>query len=854
MKFQLPRFSIFAILFLLLFFLLVVVFFPSLLEVGELDPQYVLGMVIFLVMMLTLVNTSRTNIRLRLLAEVADSIGRGDYSSRSELKGDDSIGRLAESVNLMANAIETSIADLEESREKLEQSGTKLEEQNEELSRSIDLQVKFGAFLSKIASMEINIIANTAIDSLLDLSRGQIGLFFLYDEQKEDLVCLTRRTLDQAFLKNFSDNGSMEGLPGEVVRQRRWLNLEDVDANALPDINLGFTRARVQSIYGIPVVFQKKLLGVVILAGLSKLDDATRQALANHVEVLANSLINAVTYRAVQKQSIQLEDVNKELLAAHKQKSEFVANMSHELRTPLNSIIGFSGILLKNRKGNLSGTDLNRVEKINRNGRHLLSLINDILDLSKIEAGHTDFLFEDTDLIPIVRDVAEMLQPQADAKSLEVILDLSEPSIRANTDGHKLKQILINLIGNAIKFTKKGSVTVRCEMLDASKQRVRIQVIDSGIGISQEKLDVIFEAFSQADSSTSREFGGTGLGLTISRSIIEMLSGTLTVASEPGRGSTFTIVFEGVSERHPGAKAPPDQKGVAKEAVAEPEKAKETGARLAQEKEDRTSKRIVETVTAVASSSATPGEDRSKAELRRILPITPGKKILVVDDDPDARDFLIQYIQELGAEAKECGDSTRVLALVREFKPDLVTLDIMMPESNGWEVLAALKADPTLSHVPVVIISMVADRNKAISLGAVDALTKPVAQGEFMACARRSLNSDEIAGRRILVVDDLREYQELMKLWLGEDKNDIRTADNGKEAMALMESFRPEVIFLDLMMPIMDGFTFLREIRANAQYEDVPVIVITAKSLSSAERQWIEARAEKIFVKGEDLR
>ena len=561
-----------------------------------------------------------------------------------------------------------------------------------------------------------------------------------------------------------------------------------------------------------------------------------------------------MTYRAVQKQSIQLEDVNRELLAAHKQKSEFVANMSHELRTPLNSIIGFSGILLKNRKGNLSGTDLNRVEKINRNGRHLLSLINDILDLSKIEAGRMDFLFEDTDLIPIVRDVAEMLQPQADAKSLELIMDLSETSVRANTDGHKLKQVLINLIGNAIKFTKKGSVTIRCEMLDASKQRVRLQVIDSGIGISQEKLDVIFEAFSQADSSTSREFGGTGLGLTISRSIIEMLSGSLTVASEPGKGSTFTIVFEGVSEKRRGATATHDQKEEAKEAVAKSEKSEETGTPSAQEKEDRTSKRIIETVTAVASSSATPGEDRSKAELRRILPITPGKRILVVDDDPDARDFLIQYIQELGAEAKECGDSTRVLDLVREFKPDLVTLDIMMPESNGWEVLAAMKADPTLSHVPVVIISMVADRNKAISLGAVDALTKPVAQGEFMACARRSLNSDEIAGRRILVVDDLREYQELMKHWLGEDKNDIRTAGNGKEALALMESFRPEVIFLDLMMPIMDGFTFLREIRANDQYEDVPVIVITAKSLSSAERQWIEARAEKIFVKGEDLR
>ena len=794
----------------------------------ELNPIHLAIFLIVLILFSLLLQFRRTNERLDLLAKIADKIGQGNYDTQSGDTGIDSIGRLAGSVNLMAQKIGVAVLELEESQNDLEVSRVQLEEQNRELSLVVRRQEKFGEFLSKVASIEINSIAITALDHLIDLSDSQLGLIYIYDEQANRLVCLSKKSLDSSLLSSFSEDGSMEGLPGEVLRRRKWITLEDIDSESLPDINLGFTQGKIRNLYGIPVLFQKKLLGVVILAGLRSLDTLIRQVLSNHIDALANSLINAITYRSVQKQSVQLEDANRELMDADRQKSEFVANMSHELRTPLNSIIGFSGILQKNRKNNLTPADLTRIEKINRNGRHLLNLINDILDLSKIEAGRMDIAIEDADLVPVLKEVAEMLQPQADAKKLTLKCEISEPVIKLETDSHKLKQVLINMLGNAIKFTKEGTVTLRAEVLDPATRKIQIQVIDMGIGIQKDKLEKVFEAFSQADSSTSREFGGTGLGLTISRTIIKLLGGTLNVESEFGKGSTFTVLFPG--------------KEISIVSVLDDSKKGKTEP-----------KKFIEVDTSPPFKISSEPSD-TKSDLKQLLPISPGSRILVVDDDSDAREFISNYIKDMGAECIECDDPERVLDIVKERKPDLITLDIMMPGLNGWEVLTALKSDPESSNIPVVIISMIADKNKAILLGAVDALTKPVVQDEFFTCIRRNLNTVDINNRRILIVDDMTDAQELLKDWLDESgSNDIRTAVNGLEALKVLESFRPEVIFLDLMMPVMDGMSFLKEFRSKPEYSNIPVIIVTAKTLTQEERGWIEKRAEKILVKGEDF-
>ena len=400
--------------------------------------------------------------------------------------------------------------------------------------------------------------------------------------------------------------------------------------------------------------------------------------------------------------------------------------------------------------------------------------------------------------------------------------------IKLETDSHKLKQVLINMLGNAIKFTKEGTVTLRAEVLDPATRKIQIQVIDMGIGIQKDKLEKVFEAFSQADSSTSREFGGTGLGLTISRTIIKLLGGTLNVESEFGKGSTFTVLFPG--------------KEISIVSVLDDSKKGKTEP-----------KKFIEVDTSPPFKISSEPSD-TKSDLKQLLPISPGSRILVVDDDSDAREFISNYIKDMGAECIECDDPERVLDIVKERKPDLITLDIMMPGLNGWEVLTALKSDPESSNIPVVIISMIADKNKAILLGAVDALTKPVVQDEFFTCIRRNLNTVDINNRRILIVDDMTDAQELLKDWLDESgSNDIRTAVNGLEALKVLESFRPEVIFLDLMMPVMDGMSFLKEFRSKPEYSNIPVIIVTAKTLTQEERGWIEKRAEKILVKGEDF-
>jgi signal transduction histidine kinase/CheY-like chemotaxis protein/HAMP domain-containing protein len=870
-------------------------------------------------LLLALIQFRRTSRRLEDLSEVADQIGRGNYQARSDDPGTDSVGNLARSVNLMAEKISTSIEEIEDSRKKLEIQSSKLERQNRALSQAVDQQERFGEYLKRIASIEVNIIGQEALSFLMRVSQAQIGLFYSYDDQKDELVLLHNRSVDANFLENFTAGNPLEGLPGEVIRRKDWITLEDIDPEALPDINLGFSRAKIRNMFAIPVIYQNRVLGVVVLAGLSKVDDSLRRALSNQVEALANAMINAQNYRASQKQAIQLEDANRELLAAHKQKSEFVANMSHELRTPLNSIIGFSGILMKNRKGNLSDSDLQRVEKINRNGRHLLSLINDILDLSKIEAGRMDTIIENTDVTGVIHDVAEMLQPQAEGKDLILKTEIPATSVHLNTDGHKLKQVLINLAANAIKFTKEGSVTIRLQVVDESINRVRLEVIDTGIGIPQDKLDTIFEAFTQADASTTREYGGTGLGLAISKSIIELLGGHLTVQSEIGVGSNFIIDLKESGSKAPfgsisGASQAPFKmsrhEGEAEASVDVEEMAERNAERLTstpsalpdgsppapdkpsglganasngqeekkgthppaegRPKERQSLPRLKPGSTPPTSidgkQKAAPGTPDSrppleqlthkgstKDDLRKILPIEAGKRVLIIDDDPDAREFLGRYIEDLGAGYRECDNGFKAVDMIRDYKPDLITLDISMPGINGWDTLALIKKESDINTIPVIIVSILADKRKAQALGAVDALAKPVAQRDFLEACRRQLNETELKDRKVLVVDDMPEFRQLMKVWLDQESNEIRTASNGREALEILETFVPDIIFLDLMMPVMDGMGFLKEFRSREKFAHIPVVVVTAKSLSRTERSWLQNRADKIMQKGEDI-
>jgi signal transduction histidine kinase/CheY-like chemotaxis protein/HAMP domain-containing protein len=817
----------FAVLFGLL---LALVFVPAHEQTETLRNILEATLIISILGLIVIVNR-RTTRRLQELAAIAHDIGHGNFQARAEIASRDAISALGRSINAMADRIESSFCETEKSQAELRSSKEALAKQNEQLAASFARQSKFGEFLSGLASIEINALANRALAYIIAAADAQVGAFFLCEDGGRRLVCLSAQGIDSAAVEKISGETAIDGLPGEALRRRSCVFAASFADHALPEINLGVARVRLQCIGAMPVVFREKPLGVLVLGSFKKPDAATIEFVNNHVDALANGLNNALGYKDLNRQSLLLEQANQELVKADRLRSEFVANMSHELRTPLNSIIGFSGILMKNRAGTLDDADLKRAEKINRNGKHLLSLINDILDLSKIEAGRMDINIAPTRVAPILREVVDLLHAQADAKNLPLVIDSGDADVEVETDDQKLKQVLINLVGNAIKFTREGSVSIGVQRPCTPGERILIRVTDTGIGIPADKLDTIFEAFRQTDSSTTREYGGTGLGLTISRSLVKLLGGELIVESTVGRGSVFKIFLPALARNTASAPVPePPAATVVPTTNPEPQR---------------------------AASAPAAGESRLTAEYRsaltRALLVKPGSKVMIVDDDPDARDLIAAYVHDLGARTILCANPKLAVATALTEQPDLITLDLMMPEKSGWDVLADLKTEPRARQIPVVIVSIVADRKKAISLGAVDALSKPILRPEFQACVERNFSRE--AGRvgRVLVVEDDPDTQLLLREWLSPEAAELRFAGHGAAALALLENWRPDVIFLDLQMPVMDGQTFLQQLRHDERFSRLPVIVLTAKSLTAAEQKSLESHSARVLTKGDLL-
>jgi PAS domain S-box-containing protein len=487
---------------------------------------------------------------------------------------------------------------------------------------------------------------------------------------------------------------------------------------------------------------------------------------------------------------------------ANRTKSQFLASMSHELRTPLNSIIGFANILLKNKAGAFGPTELNFLDRIQANGKHLLTLINEILDLSKIEARKVELHTGPVALDVLVRETVAQQEALVRDKPVQLLVDAPTQVTPLASDAEKLRQVLINLLGNALKFTEQGSVTVRIMTNPADHRPVCLEVIDTGIGIPREKLGVIFEAFQQAEAGTARKYGGTGLGLTISQALCQLMGYQLEVTSEVGRGSTFRVRLT------PGPVALSTQPPAPAPAAAEP------------------------TPTAEAT-----------AHLK-------GKLVLVIDDELDSRTLLSHAIEELGCQVIAASSGEQGLRMAREFRPHLITVDLMMPELDGWEVIRALKADPALSNIPAVIVSIVAGESRGRILGAVEVLQKPVSRAELLAVLHRCLPR---ANARILIVDDEEDARRLLASHLEGEPCEFRAAANGREAAELLETFSPNLVLLDLIMPVMDGMAFLNRLRSIPRFQFLPVVIVTAKELTRAETEQLRQMAQDIVKKGESF-
>src|SRR6516162_9179984 len=490
----------------------------------------------------------------------------------------------------------------------------------------------------------------------------------------------------------------------------------------------------------------------------------------------------------VNRTSEQLGDLYRQLEAASEHKSAFLASMSHELRTPLNAIIGYSEMLHETAQDEGQEEFLPDLVKIRDAGRHLLGLINDILDLSKIEAGKMELYFEEVDLAGLAEEVRAIVEPllAANGNRLDIVCPTALGNFR--TDRTKLKQSLLNLLGNAGKFTHQGRV--RLEVRPALGESSFI-VSDTGIGMTEEQQGRLFQAFSQADSSTTRQYGGTGLGLAITKHFCEMLGGNITVESSHGHGSTFTITLPEPSRAMP------------------------------------------------AVAAAIP-EGAEHAAL-----------VMIVDDDPNARDLLAATVRREGYRVVEATDGEAALALAREWRPDVVTLDVLMPRMDGWAVLTALKSDPELAEIPVIIVTVLEDRGIAVSLGAAEFLTKPVDRPRLAATIRRHVYGSGV----VLVVDDEPESRALARRHLERLGWEAAEAEDGAAALTwLSGNSRPAMILLDLVMPGMDGFGFLEEIAKHAEWRAIPIVILTAKPLEAAERELLAGRAREVIAKGaEDL-
>jgi signal transduction histidine kinase/CheY-like chemotaxis protein/HAMP domain-containing protein len=496
----------------------------------------------------------------------------------------------------------------------------------------------------------------------------------------------------------------------------------------------------------------------------------------------------------LRQHNLELEQARELSEVANRTKSQFLANMSHELRTPLNAIIGYSEILQEDAADGGQEHFVTDLKKIEGAGRHLLGLINDILDLSKVEAGKMEVFIEEIDIPSLLEEVGAIIRPLV-TKSGNTLELRATPEIGSvRTDRTKVKQCLLNVLSNASKFTQNGKVTLAIERTD--RATVQMTISDTGIGMSPEQLGRLFQAFSQADASTTKKFGGTGLGLAITRHFCRLLGGDISVASKAGAGSTFTIVI-------PDQAAEPPLPKAASELSAEP----------------------------------TPGPQEDRA-------IT----VLVVDDDAASRDLLTTNLRREGYRTVQARGGDEALELALKLRPDAITLDVLMPRTDGWAVLGALKANPELCDIPVIMVTVAPDRGIGLSLGAAEVMTKPVDRAELTALLRHLLSRD---GPILLVEDDL-ATRDTVRSTIEKMGLTVAEVTNGKLALSwLANNPAPALILLDLMMPEMDGFEFLDTFNSRADWRHVPVVVITAKQLTPAERGLLAVRT--VIKKGDSI-
>jgi GAF domain-containing protein/CheY-like chemotaxis protein len=665
-----------------------------------------------------------------------------------------------------------------------------LQARTAELTRSVGQLTALGDVGRAVSStLDVETVLTTIVSRAVQLCGASAGAIYEYDEAAEAFELRATENLPEEFLEIARPTllRKGEGATGQLALTRRPVQIPDIAAPGAYQSRLGHILLRLghRALLAVPLLREDRVVGGLVVNRMTPGEFPPEMValLQTFATQSALAIQNARLYR-------ELGDKGREIEIANRHKSEFLANMSHELRTPLNAIIGYSEMLQEEAEdAGASATYGPDLQKIHAAGKHLLELINAVLDLSKIEAGKMELYLETFSVPQMARDIAAVVHPLAEKNGNRIEVRCDETAGDMRADLTKVRQTLFNLLSNACKFTDHGTVTldVAREAVDGAEW-LRFAVSDSGIGMTPEQVSRLFQDFTQADAATGRKYGGTGLGLALSRRLCRLMGGDIGVESEPGHGSTFTV-------RLPAAVA---------EVPAEPS-------------------------VPPATADGAPGTGT----------------VLVIDDDASVREIVQRFLAREGFRVITAAGGEEGLRLARQLGPDAITLDVMMPGLDGWAVLAALKSEPATADIPVVMLTMMDDRNLGYALGAADYLTKPIDRDRLLAVLTRYRRD-----RPILVVDDDADVRLLLRRMLEKAGYVVVEAEHGRAALARLAEVTPEVILLDLMMPEMDGFEFLDELQRLPTGRSIPVVVFTAKELTPEDRRRLNGSVERTLEKG----